>query len=467
VVVFGLGPAGQLLGRVMKPILTYLALIGIRNMMYVDDGRVNAATEDRADRDYATTIEVFSKAGFTVAMEKSDGLGQSAQRKDYLGFTIDTKEMCVFVPEQKLARILGILDIFLKKIRHRVRDIASVIGKLISLEPALGRMILVGTRLATIAIVAATDVTDAVKRRSNPWSKFIELDDDTLAALYDVRRCARGWNGCPIRCWHTGITLSSILPWEATASLDRKVPARRIHDRRAIMASDASNFAVASYLIKGLPEFSFADELTLEERGESSSTRELLAIQRTLQFWRSSDVISQPLERMTLWWLTDNQNVEKMLSKGSGKLRIMKLVLDILSRGRSLKLDIQPIWVSRDNPFLLKADAISKGIDTDNWEIAISDFDHLSTLMGPFSVDLFATKDNAKNTRFYSRTFEGGSLGVDAFAHSWSGECVFAAPPVSLVMPTIRKSASAMGMTGILIIPPWKNAKFWTFAFRD
>jgi hypothetical protein len=79
VVVFGLGPTGQLLGRVMNPILTYLTLIGIRNMMFVGDGRVNASTKDRADRDYATTIEVFSKAGFTVAMEKSDGLGQSAQ----------------------------------------------------------------------------------------------------------------------------------------------------------------------------------------------------------------------------------------------------------------------------------------------------------------------------------------------------------------------------------------------------
>jgi hypothetical protein len=230
-------------------------------------------------------------------------------------------------------------------------------------------MILVGTRLATIAIVAATDVTEAVKRRSNPWSRFIHLDGDTLAVLYDVRRCAGEWNGSPIRCWHTGITLSSILPSEAMASLDRKVLARRIHDRSAIMASDAWDFAVASYSIEGLPEFSFADELTLEERGESSSTRELLAIQHTLQFWKSSDVTSQPLEHMTLWWLTDNQNVEKMLSKGSGKLRIMKLVLDILSRGRSLKLDIQPIWVSRDNPCPLKADAISKGIDTDNWEI--------------------------------------------------------------------------------------------------
>jgi hypothetical protein len=188
VVVFGLGPAGQLLGWLMKPILTYLAFIGIHNMMYVNNRRVNAATKERADRDYATTIEVFSKAGFTVAKEKSDGLGQSAQRKDHLGFTIETKEMCVFVPEQKLARILGILDIFLKKDRHRVRDITIVVGKLISLEPALGRMILVGTRLATIAFVAATDVTEAVKRRLIPWSRFIDLDGETLAAFFYTKR---------------------------------------------------------------------------------------------------------------------------------------------------------------------------------------------------------------------------------------------------------------------------------------
>jgi hypothetical protein len=117
----------------------------------------------------------------------------------------------------------------------------------------------------------------------------------------------------------------------------------------------------------------------------------------------------------TLWWLTDNQNVEKMLQKGSGKLRIMKLVLDILRIGRLLLLDLQPIWVCRDNSFLLKADTISKGIDTDNWEITGDNVAHLSALFGPFTVDLFATKQNAKCKRFYSRSWEEGSAGVDAF----------------------------------------------------
>jgi hypothetical protein len=203
VVVFGLGPAGQLLGRVMKPLLVYLAFIGIRNIMYVEDGRTSGATKKKADEDYVITIRVFEKAGFTVAKEKLDKFGDFAQRKEYLGFVIDTQEMSVYVPAPKLARVLEILGEFLKNRRHRVRDIASVVGKLISLEPALGRSILVGTRLTTIAIVVATEVTEASLRRGNPWSKFIDLDDDTMAALYDVWGMAKEWNGCPICCWHT------------------------------------------------------------------------------------------------------------------------------------------------------------------------------------------------------------------------------------------------------------------------
>jgi hypothetical protein len=113
VVVFGLGPAGQALGRVMQLILIYLAKCGIQNMMYMDDGRVGASSKPKADADYAKTIDVFEKAGFTVNKDKSDKLGDSAQRKEYLGFCIDTEEMAVYVPELKLGRVLCILDAFM------------------------------------------------------------------------------------------------------------------------------------------------------------------------------------------------------------------------------------------------------------------------------------------------------------------------------------------------------------------
>jgi hypothetical protein len=105
VVVFGLGLAGQALGRVMKPILTFLALNGIRNIMYVDDGRTAASKKAKADRDYGFAINTFVKAGFIISKDKSNKVGDLAQPKEYLGFEIDSVGMVVFVPALKMARI--------------------------------------------------------------------------------------------------------------------------------------------------------------------------------------------------------------------------------------------------------------------------------------------------------------------------------------------------------------------------
>jgi hypothetical protein len=51
VVVFGLGPAGQALGRNMRPILKYLMFMGVRNTVYVNNGRNMAASKKKADSD--------------------------------------------------------------------------------------------------------------------------------------------------------------------------------------------------------------------------------------------------------------------------------------------------------------------------------------------------------------------------------------------------------------------------------
>jgi hypothetical protein len=200
-------------------------------MVYLDDGRNTARDKVKANADYLLTLETFEAAGFTIAYEKSDRPGQSDTKKEYLGFCIDSKTMTIHVPEAKLTRVKGILKTFLAKPVGKVREVASVIGKLIALEPALGKSILVGTRLATIAIVIATDdmdLTTAMQR--NPWNKRLTLDEEALDALRDVAMLIDGWNGAPIRTPHTGITLSSILPMEGTALLDRTILARRVEE---------------------------------------------------------------------------------------------------------------------------------------------------------------------------------------------------------------------------------------------
>jgi hypothetical protein len=56
VLVFGLKPAGQILGRLLKPVLVFLAQQGIWLSVYIDDGRGLAVSKAKADDDYALVV---------------------------------------------------------------------------------------------------------------------------------------------------------------------------------------------------------------------------------------------------------------------------------------------------------------------------------------------------------------------------------------------------------------------------
>jgi hypothetical protein len=90
-------------------------------------------------------------------------------------------------------------------------------------------------------------------------------------------------------------------------------------------------------------------------------------------------------------------------------------ILDIFCLSRKLGLDIRPIWVRRDSPFLVHADGLSKSIDTDGWSVWQGDFDFLAAQFGPFTIDLFASAENAKVEQLYSFSFEKGCSGRFCF----------------------------------------------------
>jgi hypothetical protein len=456
ILVFGLKPSGQVLGRVLKPLISFLAQSGVRLQVYIDDGRGTNRSKEKADDDYALVCCSFASAGFTISVEKSDPPGGSCQVKEYLGFIIDTHKMMVFVPEYKMSRIVRLLQEFLAERRQTCRSVAGMVGKLNSLEAGLGTEIYVGTRMANNEVVALVE-------ERHFWDAVLFLSVEARDALAYVLVCLKEWNGHPIRAPHTSISLASVLPAEAEVSLDRKIPAGRYRPVRATLASDASDSAVAAYCVDGLPAFEYYCSLSESEATWSSSQRELLAFQRVVE--AKGDILSS-LGPITLFWLTDNQNVCKFLSKGSGRPYIMRQIFDLFKLARSLNLDIRPIWVSRDNPLLQRADGLSKCIDTDNWSVGQGDFVFLCSSFGPFTVDLFASATNAKVERFFSYSHEHECSGVDAFAADWAGEMAYAAPPVSLVIRCIRKIVVTR-MTGLLLIPMWRSARFYTFAFPD
>jgi hypothetical protein len=142
------------------------------------------------------------------------------------------------------------------------------------------------------------------------------------------------------------------------------------------------------------------------------------------------------------------------------------IALQVLEMALKLNLDFNPIWVSRTHPRLQKADALTKQVNTDDWSIHLEAFSTLQSWFGKFTVDLFASADNFKVAKFYSYAFSANSTGVDAFSMSWAGERAYCAPPIALILRTIRK-IEVTKMTGVLLIPLWRGARFWIHAFPD
>jgi hypothetical protein len=92
----------------------------------------------------------------------------------------------VLAAKLKRMRMKTTLKGFNRSKVYKVREVASVVGKLVSLEAALGKVVLVGTRLATIAIMAATNIAGAGMRRRNPWEQRITLSREAMEALSEV-----------------------------------------------------------------------------------------------------------------------------------------------------------------------------------------------------------------------------------------------------------------------------------------
>jgi hypothetical protein len=71
VLVFGLKVAAQVLGRVLKPVISFLIQNGIPVTLYIDDGLLVGPSKARVVRRYKFALDIFDKAGILISFEKS------------------------------------------------------------------------------------------------------------------------------------------------------------------------------------------------------------------------------------------------------------------------------------------------------------------------------------------------------------------------------------------------------------
>ena len=135
-------------------------------------------------------------------------------------------------------------------------------------------------------------------------------------------------------------------------------------------------------------------------------------------------------------------------------MHLHKLALDIFYTLKDSNIEMEIEWISRT--LSERADYLSRIIDPDYMRVKDHYFQLLQARWGDCTVDCFASCQNFKIKRFYSKYFNPNSLGVDCFSFNWSGEFCWLVPPVRLI-PRAVNHVCMSRCRAVLTIPFWPS----------
>ena len=138
------------------------------------------------------------------------------------------------------------------------------------------------------------------------------------------------------------------------------------------------------------------------------------------------------------------------------------LALKIYKACHRYEIVLRVQWRSRNNPRLQLADEFSRpNIDIDDWSICQESFGMLQRRFRRCDVDLFANKENARASKFYSLMPSLKAEGINAFASNWAQyKMGFACPPLRSVKAVIKQVAAQEACI-LLVIPKWRSLSAW------
>ena len=335
------------------------------------------------------------------------------------------------------------------------KQVASALGKVLSLEIATGPVVQLQTRAAQF------ELSDRVEEANGSWTAKLQLSASAKEGLDYLRRNLISWNGQIIP------HLANATPLETIFKDSSFFQGRNWYGKApdCIIAGDASNKASCSYGVKNLPRFYLQKKFSEEEGQLSSGHRELLTVRHALDHKRAEFEALKPEER-TILWLTDSANMVAFLTKGSTKPAIQEEILTIFKKMQALSLTVVPIHVSRKDYRIQLADEGTRYFDPDDWSLDSRSFDRL-TKDREISLDVFAHTSNRRAEKFFSYGKCPETAGVDAFAQSWTSEqWAWVCPPTNLVREAFKKILKTK-MKAILVVPCWQTANFWPYICPD
>ena len=238
---FGLSSACYIFTKLVRPMVGYWRAKGLRIIVYLDDGLCAVAGEDKALEASALVKSTLENAGFMANVEKS--VWTPTQRLHWLGFVVDLSKGHIEVPGERIKALQRKLESVSRMETLCARQLASVIGTIISMSLAIG----------TVSRFMTRSIYRLLESRISWWDT-LTITPDAHQELKFWRACLTDYNSQPI--WHSPSAVR-------------------------VVYSDASDTGFGGYVVEHGACVAYG-QWTEHEARKSSTWRELAAVLNVL-----------------------------------------------------------------------------------------------------------------------------------------------------------------------------------------
>ena len=408
----GFRDSPRLFCKILKCVMAHLHSKGHVSSLYIDDFFLVGNSFDECKQNVTDTLNLLSSLGFEIS---SKSCLTPAQELKHLGFILDSKVMVVYLSKEKINQISTLINNHMSKNFITVKELASLIGTLMSSLPGVEYGQMYYRNLECLKITSL--------RESNSYKRKICLTDSCKAELK----------------W-----------WLDEGLFSHKKISHGNPDY--IIQSDSSGYGWgACFLNQTSKTQGF---WTPEEQELHINVLELKAC--LLGFKALCGQLSNCHVQLQL----DNTTaVCYITNMGGTHSRLCdSLAKELVSWGKD-----RGIWVSATHVAGSQnsADELSRNFNENiEWMLNRSVFLKICRSFGIPEVDGFASRANHQVRKYYSFFPDSGALGVNAFAHRWN-MFIYLFPPFNLILKCLRKLQEDRTERAILIAPRWTAAPWW------
>ena len=132
---FGLSSAPRIFTKITRPITAWLRQLGCRMISYINDNLLMASSKQEALLMGQLAVTLLERLGFTINYQKS--ILEPTQSTQFLGFSLNTVEMTIRVPQTKMSKMTEEANKLLTVNQTTGRELASLIGTASSMMIAI------------------------------------------------------------------------------------------------------------------------------------------------------------------------------------------------------------------------------------------------------------------------------------------------------------------------------------------